>query len=205
MDKRENKYAFIYENSNFYKIKVFTFVFIFILILLALLIAFRETLWQAAKQNNLIQSIISLTKLKSVELTVSDLFFTGLLGGLFFIMMPLEVMFYSSIIKGSSPLLSIFMMVSGFVLAQAINYYIGIKFSPLVMNFVSKKKVYSVRRFINKHGSYGVFLINLSPLPSEILTFALGIAKYNSYRMFTFVILGTLLKYFTIAGIALLF
>ncbi|MEK7357285.1 MAG: D-alanyl-D-alanine carboxypeptidase, partial [Bdellovibrionota bacterium] len=35
-----------------------------------------------------------------------------------------EVMFYSSIIKGSSPLLSIFMMTSGFVLAQAINYYV---------------------------------------------------------------------------------
>ncbi|MEK6850011.1 MAG: VTT domain-containing protein [Nanoarchaeota archaeon] len=205
MDKKENKYAFVYENSNFYKIRIFIFALVFILILLALIIAFRETLWQAAKQNNLIQSIVSLTRLKSVELNVSDLFFAGLLGGLFFILMPLEVMFYSSIIKGSSPLLSIFMMTSGFVLAQAINYYVGTKFSPLVMNFVSRKKVYSVRRFINKHGSYGIFLINLSPLPSEILTFALGLAKYNVYRMFMFVILGTLLKYLAIAGIALIF
>ena len=73
------------------------------------------------------------------------------------------------------------------------------------MNFISKKKVYETRRFINRFGGYGVFLSNLSPLPAEILTFALGITKYNVYRLYTLQILGTVIKYVAIVGIALLF
>ncbi len=198
-------YRFIYENSNVYKVRVFLFSLLVFVGLIALFIAFRGFLWGAIRENGIVQSIINLIHLEFTELNPGELFFTGLLGGLFFVLVPLEVVFYSSIVKGSSPILSLFMMVSGFTMAQVINYFIGLKFSPLIINFVSKKKVYETRRFINKYGSYGVFLSNLSPVPAEILTFALGITRYNVYRLFTFQILGSTIKYAAILGFALLF
>ena len=73
------------------------------------------------------------------------------------------------------------------------------------MHLVSKKKVYQARRFINKYGAWGVLISNLSPFPSEILTFALGLAKYNVYRLFTLMMIGNIVKYSVIALIALFF
>jgi len=198
-------YDFIYENSNAYKIRVFVFSLLVVVAAAAIFLAFRDYLWLAIKNNTLVNSMINLIKLKSTALSPAELFLAGLIGGLFFILMPLEVMFYSSVKGGSSPVLSAFMMITGFTLSQAINYYIGYKFSPLIMNFVSKKKVYETRRFINKYGGYGVFLSNVSPLPAEILTFALGIAKYNVYRLYSLQILGTAIKYAAIAAIAFYF
>jgi membrane protein YqaA with SNARE-associated domain len=199
------KYAFIYENSNQQKIRVFIFSLVFVAIIVAFFIAFRGFIWTEIQSNTIIQSVVNLVKFKFTQLSPAELFVAGLVGGLFFILMPLEVMFYSSIHGGSNPWLSVFMMCAGFTLSQVINYYLGFKFSPLIMNFISKKKVYETRRFVNKYGGYGVFLSNLSPLPAEILTFALGITRYNVYRLYSLQILGTVIKYSAIAGLALLF
>lgn len=198
-------YKFIYENSNTQKIRVFLFTFFIVLVLGIIILTFREPLYNSAQNASIFKSIISLAKLQLTELTPAGLFYAAMIGGLFFVLMPLEVIFYGSVVKGSDPVFSVIMMTLGFITAQVINYYLGLKLSPLLMFFVSKKKVYETRRFINKYGGYGVFLLNVSPLPAEILTFALGITKYNAIRLFTIGGTGTLLKYIGIAIIALFF
>ena len=200
-----NKYDFIYENSNTYKIRLLLFVLFIILVCIALSISFGKPIYESAQKTSIFQSLTSLTKFELTELTPTGLFYVGLIGGLFFIFLPLEVMFYGSILKGSNPWLSLFMMVVGFMLAQCVNYFIGAKLNPIFMHLISKKKVYQVRRFINKYGGYGVFLSSISPFPSDLLTFALGITRYNFYRLFTLAFIGTLIKYAVIAAAALFF
>ena len=197
--EQKKYFSFIYENSNQYKLRVFMVTIFAACILIALFIAFGEPLYQAAKTNSIFNSLESLTRFELSELTPTNIFYTGLLGGLFFIFLPTEVLFYGSIAKGSSPVLAVFLIISGLLLAQVINYYVDSKLNPIFMHLVSKKKVYEIRRFINKYGGYGVFLANISPLPSEILTFALGITKYNVYRLFILTFIATVIKYIVIA------
>lgn len=198
-------YRFIYENSNAYQIRVFFIGVLALAIAAAVILVFRDFVWHTVTTNGIVQSIISLVHFKLTALSPTELFFAGLIGGLFFVFVPLEALFYASVAKGTAPFLSLFMMISGFTLSQAFNYYLGLKFNPLVMNFISKKKVYETRRFVNKYGGYGVFLSNVSPLPAEILTFAMGITRYNVYRLFVFELVGCTLKYGAILIFALVF
>jgi len=65
-----------------------------------------------------------------------------------------------------------------------------------VLHLVSRKKVYKARRYINKYGSYGIFLFTAVPfLPGPLVTFALGVAKYNIPRLFVITFLGKSLTY----------
>ena len=200
-----NDHIFIHENSNFHKLKVLLFTLFILLAIIAIAITFRKPLYDTAQKTSIAQSLISLTKFQLKEVTPAGLFYTGLIGGLFFVFVPLEVLFYSTVLRGGEPYLSVFLMVTGFCLAQIVNYAIGAKLSPVIMHLVSKKKVYKARRFINKYGAWGIFLSNLSPFPSEILTFALGLTRYNVYRLFILTIIGSTIKYSAIALIALYF
>ena len=116
--------------------------------------------------------------------------------------MPLsqELFFYYGISKGSPIFLSLLMINAGFLLAQFVNYELGKKLNRFFLYFMSKKKLYKTRRFINKRGWVGVFLFNLLPLPAPLLTFALGITKYNIYRLFFFMVLGNIIKYAVMIG-----
>ncbi len=65
----------------------------------------------------------------------------------------------------------------------------------MIMHIASKKKVYDTRRFVNKYGALGIFLFNFLPFPAPLLTFALGIARYNFTRLFVLTLVGKLAKY----------
>jgi hypothetical protein len=91
-------YRFIYENSNVYKVRVFLFSLLVFAGLIALFIAFRGFLWGAIRENGIVQSIINLIHLEFTELNPGELFFTGLLGGLFFVHMNQEYVLLGGLI-----------------------------------------------------------------------------------------------------------
>ena len=204
MEEKSENPLFIYENSNEYRKNVLLITLFIITTLLAVSLFFWEIIYKTASTNSVFNSLKSLTVLQFSEVSLAGLFYIGLIGGLFFVLMPIELLFYGSVVKGSNPWLAIFMIISGLLLSQLINYFLGSRLNPVFINLVSKRKVYQVRRFINKYGGYGVFLSNLTPLPSELLTFALGIAKYNIYRLFIFTFIANLIKYVLITIVALL-
>ena len=190
-----NENYFIYLNSRRQKIKVFlTFMFI-LFILVALGVAFLTVFYNAIQDARVIKAFSSLVKNEIIQLTPIGVFYAHLFGGLFFLPSPDEIIFYLSLVKGNPILLTFFMANAGFYLAQIINYFLGFKFSNIIIHLVSKRKMFKSRRFVNKYGSLGVFLFNFLPLPAPVLTFALGIIKYNIYRLFFFTILGKVAKY----------
>ena len=81
------------------------------------------------------------------------------------------------------------------MLVQILNYYIGFKLSPYVIDLLSKRKIYHARRYIHKYGGYGIIIFNVLPLPAPLLTLALGITKYNFRRLMILTIIGRGLKY----------
>lgn len=191
----QNDFYFVKEKSNRYKIKVFLTIVISLIIILGSLIAFAGTF------NKIVFKLPGLSSAKEFIFTEMNsfseisLFYSGFIGGLFFIPIPQELFFYYGLVKGNSILISLLTVNAGFLLAQAVNYLIGSKLSNFFMNIISKRKMYKARRFINKRGGFGVFIFNFLPLPAPLLTFALGITRYNKYRLIFYTLLGTGLKY----------
>src|SRR3989344_8595444 len=188
-------FYYVKETSNKYQIKVFLISLIALIILTGAIIAFVSSfdkLMVSFPQLNSIKEVISN---EINNLTPAGLFFVGFSGSLFFVPIAQEIFFYYSLIKGNSILVSFITINAGFFLAQIVNYFLGSKLNKFFFSFISKRKLYKARRFINKHGGIGVFLFNFLPLPAPLLTFALGIARYNIYRLLFYTLLGTALKY----------
>lgn len=196
------EYYFVYETSNARKIRVFL-ISLFILILLAsFALIFQIKFYSSFKDSFIIRGMEDLIQGQITQLTPIGLFFAGFLGGSFIIPSPLEILFYLALTKGNNILLSFLFLNLGLLLIQIVNYWLGARFSSVVMNFLSVKKVYKVRRLTNKYGAFLLFFLSAIPaLPYEVLTFALGIAKYNFYRLFILVTIGSLIKYAAIAGL----
>ena len=197
-------FYYIKETSNKYKIKLFLTSVIVFIIILGSLIAFTNTFLKPTSDFPALDSVKQTLFNEIKSFSPAGLFYTGIIGGLFFIPLPQEAFFYYGLSKGNPLFLSLLTINSGYLIAQGINYFIGLKFNKYFFYFVSKRKLYKARRFINKHGGKGVFLFNLFPLPAPLLTFSLGIAKYNLYRLSFYILLGVAFKYFLIILLFLL-
>lgn len=188
-------YEFIQENSSWAKMWVLITSLLVLFIILILGIFFSTFFYDILNSIPFVNSWVSFITLNIKSFTLLGLFLANLLGGIFFVPSPDEVIFYYGLVKGNSYLLALIFSSIGYMLAQIINYYGGKKISPLIMHVVSKKKVYDTRRYVNKYGSWGIFLFNFLPFPAPLLTFALGIARYNFTRLFVLTLAGKLAKY----------
>jgi len=197
-------YSFIQETSNKHKIQVFLITLISIIVLLGAIISLYATFKEWFASNLYIVSIKQIISNQITSLTPGGLFYAGFIGGLFFIPIPQELFYYYGLMLGNPIILSLITVNAGFLLSQAFNYYVGSKLHKPVLSIISKKRVYKSRRAINKYGSLGIFLFNFLPLPAALVTFALGIAKYNVYRLMFYIILGTIAKYVIIIGFFIL-
>lgn len=196
--------SFIYETSNRKKIKYFIISIFIIISIITLVFLFEMVFYDYLKDTFLIGGVKSAIKDQIAQFTPLGLLYTSFVGGFILIPMPIEVFFYIGLEKSGNFLLSFFLVIFGYLSIQAVNYWIGLKCSPLIMNFISLKKLYVTRRFINRHGAIGIFLFNLIPSPSEFVSFGLGLAKYNFYKLFFFTALGNAVKYAAIIGIYLI-
>lgn len=196
----KKNFHFVEETSNKHKRKIILTTFVVFVILIGGTIASWSIFsqwWTDSTYSNSFDRIIW-KEVKSFSVT--GLFYAGFVGGLFFVPIPQEIFFYLGLIKGNPILLSFLMINAGFLLAQLLNYYVGKNFSKVIIHLVSKKTLYGARRFVSNHGRSGVFLFNLLPLPAPLLTFGLGIVKYNIFRLFFYTLLGTFFKYLFIVA-----
>lgn len=193
MEKEDFK--FVIENSNRQKIRVFFTSLIVFIVLIGLGFSLFITFNDFDKSGNIMETVKEKIMDQVKSITPAGMFYSGFWASLFFMPLSQELFFYYGISKGSSIYLSLLMINAGFLLAQYVNYEVGKRLNRFFLYFMSKKKLYKTRRFINKRGWLGVFLFNLLPLPAPLLTFALGITKYNIYRLFFFMILGNIIKY----------
>lgn len=187
---------FIYEISRFEKSKpvlislLFTSIFVVILTLIYTFVL-QKWVFFLTIQNYIIQEIS--------QTTPAGLFFLGFFGSLFFIPVPIDGIFYYAIIRGANIVLAVLLVIIGNTIGNLISYWIGFKLSKFTIQFVSLKKMYAAKRWVNRFGPWAILFFNLTPLPGSVLTFALGIAKYNVYRMVTFFTIGITIKFIVIA------
>ncbi|HIH05450.1 TPA: hypothetical protein HA281_03280 [Candidatus Woesearchaeota archaeon] len=196
-------HTFIKETPNHQKIRILGVTLLSILAAVGLWIALKSVLAEIVGAESL-EAAQGYVIADMASFTAIGLFYWGFISGLFFTPVPVEilpVLYFKGLLNGNSPLFSLFLQFAALVPAHAIDYYLGRKFSPAFLNFISKRKVYKAKRWINAYGSYAVFLFNVLPLPAPILTFALGIARYNILRLSVLFLLGNAVKYLAIIWI----
>ncbi len=131
------------------------------------------------------------------SVTILETFYTALLGGLFFIFLPNELLFIK-FLKNHNPLILLIFFMVGLSLSYWADYFIGLKFAKLVKHIIGAKNFHKTKGIINKYGKTGIFLFNLLPFPSQQLTAILGTFKYNKARFYSLFLAGQLTKYVVI-------
>ena len=129
------------------------------------------------------------------NVTELGIFLLGFFGSLFFIPLPIDFLFFKSLTNGANPGLALVLVLIGSIIGNFIDYFLGLWFSKYARYLVSVKKIYAAKRWVNRYGQWAIFVFNLTPLPGSLLTFAVGITRYNIFRLFTFFILGNLVKF----------
>ena len=192
---------FISEVSNKQKVEVF-FAFVMILtVAAAIFILFFTFFKEGITTSSFFQTFKAFFERDIKNATPIGLFYMSFIGNLLFVPLPFEIPFFIGLRKGNDFLLSFFLVIAGLIPSLAIDYIAGKKISRFFFTFISTKKIYKAKRGVNKFGVYAIFGFNLFPLPSNELTFALGIAKYNVTRLFVFTLLGTIIKMLAIFGL----
>ena len=193
-------YCFIKETSNYQKLKVFFLSVLVAVVVIGAGIAVLTLYSEAITVSRPFRAIRGFVMQDISRFTPVGLFYLAFVGGLFFIPLPIEAFFFKGLLNGNPAMLSFFLVLAGILPSQAVDYFIGDRFSPVVMQFMSRKKVYKAKRWVNRYGPHAIFFFNVLPLPSPLLTFALGIAKYNPVRLYAFLVLGNIVKFGVIWG-----
>lgn len=169
------------------------------IILVVIIIGFilsQTLLANAIARMTTFHAFVNFISTQITEVTSLGLMFLGFFGGLFFIPLPIEALFTAGLIKGNAMLLSFILLFGGYMIAQIINYILGSFCSKWARQLISIKQLSKVKRWVNRYGSVAVFLVNMIPfLPSPLMTFALALTRYNMTRLFTFLMLGFILKF----------
>ncbi len=199
-------YNYIQENSPTHKRRALVFSLAGIILFLFFSIFFYEFWYNLIQTTPILNNLIIYLKYNFANVTPIGLLYEHFMGGIFFVPSADELVFYYGLLNGNPLLFSFVAALTGYMLAQILNYFIGLKISNFMLHIVSKKKVYKTKRWINKYGAYGIFAFNAIPIfPAPLLIFALGVTKYNFKRLFIITLVAKVLEYLVLMGIFLLF
>jgi membrane protein YqaA with SNARE-associated domain len=153
----------------------------------------------------IMNTIISHISTQIAGSSILGILYTTLVGGLFFISIPLEVVFVKFLKAGHPYLIIMIPWFLGLAASFTVDYYIGYKLSGLSKRLISPKKFYKLKGLINRYGALAVLFFNATPLPSQLLTVILGVFRYNKTRFYIFFLAGQAAKYGVISIIYYLF
>jgi len=114
----------------------------------------------------------------------------------FFLIMPIELAFIVYLHSGYDPIILNLVAVTTAMAAQVIDYMIGYYFSMgLIDNFIGRRRYEKAEAEILKYGNLALFIFNLLPLSSPVISLAAGMLKYKVKNALFFSLCGLLFRY----------
>jgi len=146
-------------------------------------------------QDSVLTDIVGHVKIQITAFSTLGSLYIALFGGLFFIFVPMEAYFIKAL-SNSNPILLYILFIFGILISYSVDYLIGMKMSKLSKKLVSPKKFYKIKSFLNRYGKIAIFGANALPMmPSQQVTFILGVFRYNHMRLLILTMSGQMLKY----------
>jgi membrane protein YqaA with SNARE-associated domain len=114
----------------------------------------------------------------------------------FFLLMPMELAFIFYLRTGYDPLILNLVAVATAMISQIIDYLIGYFFSTRIIDrLIGRKRYEKAEEKIRKYGNWALFLSNLLPLSSPIISLAAGMLKYKPKNALFFSFVGMVCRY----------
>jgi len=124
-------------------------------------------------------------------------------GYLFFLLLPVETLvpYYQSL--GYPPLTLIIIAVGTGIAAQPLNYAIGYLMSGgITHDLIGEKRFEKMKKHLEDYGNIVIFLFNVTPLASSVLSAVAGMLKYRFRDLMLYSLLGLVIKYMVIIFLA---
>lgn len=120
----------------------------------------------------------------------------------FFFLMPMELAFIYYLRTGYDPLILNLVAVATAMSSQTIDYLIGYFFSARIIDrLIGRKRYEKAEDEIRKYGNWALFLSNLLPLSSPIISLAAGMLKYRVKEALFFSFVGMLCRYLLLTAL----
>lgn len=121
-------------------------------------------------------------------------------GYIFFIISPVEILYIHMLREGHDVWTLFGVAMGTALLAQAIDYGIGLAFSnTLIEKIIGARKYQRNMRRIEAYGGWTIFFFCLFPLSSPIVVLVAGMIRYSWKQVALFSIAGLALKYAVLA------
>lgn len=102
--------------------------------------------------------------------------------------------------------LVIFILSLGSTLGTCVNYIIGFILSKrTIEKYIKKEKILSARKFMNKYGWGGLFIILTLPIPGvpvDVITILPGLTKMRFGEFFSVVFISKIIRYLIFVGLS---
>jgi membrane protein DedA with SNARE-associated domain len=122
-------------------------------------------------------------------------------GYLFFLLMPVEMAFIYYL-PAFNDLILILIALATACVAQMVDYLIGLWVrATIIQNFVGPKQLRKAEKYIRKYGDLTIFVFNLFPLSSSVISLVAGMLKYR-FSHFILVSLGGLIIKYVVLSLA---
>lgn len=144
---------------------------------------------------NIINSVVNHIKNEIGGLSLLGALYTTTFGGLFFLPIPTEFLFFAFLRAGAFPAALVFLYIFGLVISFTINYKVGERLTEFSKKIITPKRFYKFKVSVNKYGMATVFAFNVLPLPAQPLAAMLGVFKYNKAKFYLAFILGQGIKF----------
>lgn len=179
--------------KSYIKDLVFGVIIIIMIYILSLIIwqQFSELLLQIP----IIYEVYNLTMLEIQKRSVIGLSILTFIGSLFFVAYPAELLYLVYTRIGYSLFYVALIMLFYTMLGQAVNYSLGYFIEEKFLHkFIRKRK----KEYLGSLAQYDmlfIIILNIVPLPADILSLILGIIKYDFKKTMIYTFIGKILKF----------
>lgn len=114
----------------------------------------------------------------------------------FFLFMPVELAFIYYLRTGYDPFILNMVAIGTAFASQVIDYLIGYFFSAgIIDRLIGQKRYEKAEDEIRKYGNWTLFLSNLLPLSSPVISLAAGMLKYRVKKTLFYSLAGMVCRY----------
>jgi membrane protein YqaA with SNARE-associated domain len=173
-------------------------IFIWAIILAALYVffqIFKEDLFGFMKGYPIIWNIYTHIEAQILKHTLLGLLYYSFLSSLFFIFLPIEILFMYYMNFGFNiwSLLGIIMI--GNLLGLSFNYWFGRIVGLRFVKFLMKDNFERIHKKVSRYGGFIIFFGNIIIFPMEIASLLFGAMKYSYKKFFWYSFFGKIIKF----------
>ncbi len=134
--------------------------------------------------------------------TALGIFYLFLFSSLFFLPVPLEVLFLT-LARRADPVFIATYAILGILVGQVINYMLGRLFSIIFIAMLKRSTQKSAKEKLAKYGGFSIGAVHLIPFPFQIFNVVTGLFKFPFWNWLMYATIGLVLKHVILVGIAL--